>query len=669
MTTLKLGRLVRSVKIERNAVDTAARTVELAFSSETPVERWFGNEVLGHKPGECNLDWLSSGRAPLLLDHHTGQQIGVIERAWIGNDGVGRALARFSESPRADQELKDCAAGIRVNISVGYQIDELELVAVDGGEPGDDDAESVYRATKWTPLEVSTVAIPADMSVGVGRAAGDEAREVPVVTRQNQQQQKRTRVMETEIEKAQRLERERMERENAERAQREADDRARIERERSNGSQAADILRAERQRVADIRALGTAHNQGPLAQEHIEKGTSIELFRGILLATIPSGTPLEKPLADIGMSDKDAKRFSVLRMMLAQLALREGKDPKAVAPFELEASNAVAQRVGVPAKGFYIPMDVQRQEIAPQQRALTVGTNTGAGYFVSTDLMPQDFITLLRNRMMVRAMGATVVSGLVGNVAFPKHATAGTAYWVAEGSGPTASDQVVAQVTMTPRQIMAMTDYSRLLMQQSSLDVENFVRDDLATILALGIDLAALHGTGADNQPTGLAATSGIGSVAGGTNGLAPTWAHIVALETAVAVANADVGATGYLSNAKVRGKLKTTLKNPSGTDGTFIWPDVAGPMPGFGLLNGYKAGTSNQVSSTLTKGNQSASSAIFFGNWADMMIGEWGVLDVLVNPYTGATAGTVRIHVYQSVDIAVRRAASFAAMLDALTA
>lgn len=655
MTTLKLGRLVRSVKIERNAVDTAARTVELAFSSETPVERWFGNEVLGHKPGECNLDWLSSGRAPLLLDHHTGQQIGVIERAWIGNDGVGRALARFSESPRADQELKDCAAGIRVNISVGYQIDELELVAVDGGEPGDDGAESVYRATKWTPLEVSTVAIPADMSVGIGRAAGDDAREVPVVTRQNQQQQKRTKTMETVVPPV---------------APPVVVPPVVTPPVVAPGARDADILRAERQRVADIRALGTAHNQGPLAQEHIEKGTSIELFRGILLATIPSGTPLEKPLAELGMSDKEARQFSVLRMMLAQLALREGKDPKAVAPFELEASNAVAQRVGVPAKGFYIPMDVQRQPVQPSgQRALTVGTNTGAGYFVSTDLMPQDFITLLRNRMMVRAMGATVVSGLVGNVAFPKHATAGTAYWVAEGSGPTASDQVVAQVTMTPRQIMGMTDYSRLLMQQSSIDVENFVRDDLATILALGIDLAALHGTGADNQPTGLAATSGIGSVAGGTNGLAPTWAHIIALETAVAVANADVGATGYLSNAKVRGKLKTTLKNPSGTDASFIWPDVAGPAPGFGLLNGYKAGTSNQVSSTLTKGNQSLSSAIFFGNWADMMIGEWGVLDVLVNPYTGATAGTVRIHVYQSVDIAVRRAASFAAMLDALTA
>ncbi len=654
--SLKLGRQFLAATIVREAVNIADRTVELAFSSEQPVERWWGIEILGHGQGEADLGWLSSGRAPYLVDHDTGQQIGVISRAWIGNDAKGRALARFGTSPRAEQELQDCAAGIRVNVSVGYQIDELTLVEMDGDPDDDGDQDATYRA-KWTPLEISNVAIPADMTVGIGRAAaGDDVREIPVIA--TRQRNKGTENMETVEQKAERLERDRVQREESERLER-----TRVELTTAT----AEATRLERQRVADITALGTRHNKGPLAAEHIAKGTSLEEFRGVMLGAIEPGKALETSRADLGMSDKDAKAFSFLRAMQAQLNPREASR---IAPFELEASEAVAKRVGRQAKGLFIPLDAQRVPLVDVQgRALSVGTAAAGGYAVATDLLAQDFITLLRNRMMVRAMGATMLTGLVGNIAFPKQTAAAAFSWVAEASAPSESDQTLAQLTMSPKEAMGYTDYSRLLMQQSSLDVENFVRSDLASVIALGIDLAGLHGSGSSNQPTGIASTSGIGSEAGGTNGAAPVWANLVNLETDVAAANADVGAMGYLVNAKTRGKLKQTLKNPSGTDATMIWPDVAGPAPGFGMLNGYKAGVSNQVSAALTKGSASGvCSAIFFGNWADLLIGEWGVLDVLVNPYTNATSGGIRVHVYQSVDVGVRRAASFACMLDALS-
>ncbi len=291
--SIKLGRQFLAARIDRTAVDAEKRTVELAFSSETPVARWWGIEILGHEQGEMNLDWLSSGRAPYLVDHDTGQQIGVIERAWLGNDGKGRALARFGTTPRADQELAECAAGIRVNVSVGYQIDELTLVEVEG-DPSDDDVEPTYRA-KWTPLEISNVAIPADMSVGIGRAAaGDDGREVRVIAKRQQEKQ----TMETEQEKAARIERE-----QREQREREAADTARIEAARTEAG------KAERQRVADLLALGERHNQGPLAKEHIEKGTSLAEFRGIMLNTIAPGTALEKPATDLGLSDKEARSF------------------------------------------------------------------------------------------------------------------------------------------------------------------------------------------------------------------------------------------------------------------------------------------------------------------------------------------------------------------------
>lgn len=357
----------------------------------------------------------------------------------------------------------------------------------------------------------------------------------------------------------------------------------------------------------------------------------------------------------IGMSEKDVQQYSLVRAIRAA-ATGNWRD----AGLEMEASHAVAQRMGREPQGFFVPFDVQRGE----RRDLTVGTDTAGGHTVATDLLASSFIDLLRNRMMVRQAGATVLSDLVGDVAIPRQTGGATAYWVAESGAPTESQQTVDQVTMAPKTMGAFTDYSRKLLKQSSLDVEAFVRADLTNVLALAIDLASLHGSGSSNQPTGIASTSGIGSVAGGTNGLAPTWGNIIDLETEVAIDNADIGRLAYMTNAKVRGKLKQTAK-VSSTDSMMVWDSQSPATP----LNGYGAWVTNQVSSALTKGTSSGvCSAIFFGNWADLFIGMWGVLDILVDPYTGGTSGTVRVIALEDVDIAVRHAQSFAAMLDALT-
>jgi HK97 family phage major capsid protein len=215
-------------------------------------------------------------------------------------------------------------------------------------------------------------------------------------------------------------------------------------------------------------------------------------------------------------------------------------------------------------------------------------------------------------------------------------------------------------VALTPNRIGTYTEVSKKLLVQSSLSVELLIRKLLADSIALGIDLAALHGTGSGDQPTGIAATSGIGSVAGGTNGLAPAWSHIVELETDVAVANGDVGKMGYLTNAKVRGKLKQVFTNA--TYGEIpLWKD--------NQVNGYRAEVSNQVSSTLTKGTSDVCSALFFGNWADLLCAFWGGLDMVIDPYTLATTNLTRITANTYADVGVRHAASFSAMLDALTA
>lgn len=372
----------------------------------------------------------------------------------------------------------------------------------------------------------------------------------------------------------------------------------------------------------------------------------------------PSSKPGD---AAIGMSAGDVRRYSLVRAIHA-MATGDWRNAK----LELEASQAVAKRLGFDPQGLFVPYDWLAGN---EQRDLTKGTNTAGGYTVATDLLAQDFIELLRNRVIVMQAGATMLAGLVGDIAIPRQTGGATAYWVAESGAPTESQQTFDQVAMSPKTVGGFTDISRKLLKQSSLNVEEFVRRDLAAVLGLEIDRAGLHGSGANNQPTGVAGTSGIGLVyAGGAatngvnaNGAAPVWADVVNLETEVAVDNADLGALYYITNAKVRGKMKQTAKVAS-TDSMMLWENNNTP------INGYPALVTNQVSSALSKGSADDLSAMFFGNWADLFVGMWGTLDLLVDPYTGGTSGTVRVIALQDVDIAVRHPQSFAACLDMAT-
>ncbi len=203
------------------------------------------------------------------------------------------------------------------------------------------------------------------------------------------------------------------------------------------------------------------------------------------------------------------------------------------------------------------------------------------------------------------------------------------------------------------------------MIYQSSLQIEEWIRRDLTRAIAESIDQAAISGSGSGNEPEGILNVTGIGAVVGGTDGLAPTWDHIVELETQVAVDDADVGSLGYLTNSKVRGKLKRTFVD-SGSNAERVWDNRSASSP----LNGYKAGITNLVPSDLDKGSSSGvCSAIVYGNFADLLIGMWGdSVNVIVNPYSKDTESIVRITAFSFADVAVRHAQSFSAMQDALT-
>lgn len=601
---LDKGRAERAFLVERAAINEDDRTAVLAFASEAPYERWWGVEILDVTATSMRQSRLRSG-ANLLCDHDHKDVVGVIESVEIGADRVGRAVVRFGKSARAEEVWQDVKDGIRRNVSVGYMVHKAQLVeTVDGVE--------TYRITDWEPFEVSLVSVPADASVGVGRSLEDASPEPEAAP---------ASVEPTPIEPVE-------------------------------VKTMSDVKVIEqRNHAAEITAIaGTMPGGAELAMSAIQRGLTVEQFQVEAIRHL-STKPV--PTADIGMDKKEVRRYSMMRAINA-LSNPGDRAAQDAAAFERECSEAAAQKMGKQARGFMVPSEVQHRD-------LTVGTATAGGNLVATDLLSGSFIDALRDSMVIDGLGARFLTGLVGNIAIPKLTGSASAYWVAENTAPTESQQTIGQVTMSPKTVGAYTDISRRLLLQSSLDVEGMVQNDIAQILGLAIQQAAISGSGASNQPSGIL-TQVTPSVIGGTNGLAPTWGNIVQLESDVAVANADVGTLAYLTNAKVRGKLKTTSK-VSGQNG-FVWE--SGDTP----LNGYRAGVTNAVPSNLTKGTSSGvASAIIFGNWADLVIGMWGALDLTVDPYSGSAAGTVRIVALQDVDIALRNVVSFATMVDALTA
>lgn len=605
---------------ERAVIDEQARTVTLAFASETPVPRYWGVEILDCEARSIRMDRLNSGCA-LLVNHDTEDQVGVIESVQIGADKVARAVVRFGKSVRASEIFQDVVDGIRRNVSVGYQIHDAKLESESEGV-------GTYRVTDWEPYEISIVPVPADIKSGIGRSAEQpitpNSPEI-IMSDDNKTPAPAAPVIDT----------------------------SKITAEATRSG-----AEGERKRIADITTgagqLAKYEGVREVASEAIRSGWSMDQFRAKALELVTS-KPL--PTADIGMSNNEVRQYSMVRALHA-MANPTDQRAREAAAFEFEVSGAAADKQNRSVKGILVPFDVLKAQRADD---LVKGTANKGGNLVATDLLTGNFIDLLRNAMVINRMGAQFLTGLVGNIAIPRQTGGATAYWVAESGTGSNSSQSFDQVPMSPKTLLGRTQISRKLLLQSSLDVESFVRGDLATVLGLAMQAAAIKG-GGSNEPTGILGTSGIGSVVGGTNGLAPTWANIVALETAVAIANADVGTLGYLTNAAVRGTLKTTAKM-SNTIAQAVWGEGNTP------LNGYQAGVTNAVPSNGTKGTGTALSSIIFGNFADLIFGIWGGLELQVDPYSSGDSGSIIVRAFQDADIAVRHPESFSAMTDAITA
>ena len=426
-----------------------------------------------------------------------------------------------------------------------------------------------------------------------------------------------------------------------------------------------EAMAAERSRISTITAIGEKHGMADLARTLVDNGRSIEEARTAFLDKIEAKQqPINQGTGQVDLSQKEQRDYSLVRAINASIS-GNWKD----AGLEREVSSEIERQTGKSTSGFFMPHNLQMDTRA----AYAVGASGTGGALVATNLLASSFIDVLRNNALIMNMGPTLLTGLVGNVSLPRQTAATGTYWVTEASSITEAEATFDTVTLSPKQIGARSQYSRLALQQTTPDIEMLVRNDLAKVMALGIDLAAISGSGSSGQPTGILNTSGIGSVAMGTNGAAFTDSasgstsgldQLINLEKAVDVANALNGSLYYLTNAKVVSALKK-LKTAYGE---YLWESVDGnTVDGTpGSINGYRVMRSNQVSSALTKGSGTSLSALIFGNFQELLIGMWGALEVLPNPYgSGYNAGSVDIRAMQTCDIAVKHAASFAAITD----
>jgi len=623
--------------------------IAIALSSESPVERfdwWTGEryfEVLDHSQGAVDLSRAEEG-LPFLLDHSARAQIGIIEEIRLDQDRKLRGMVRMGNHPDAGWVEKDMRSGIRTKISVGY-------------DPGEQ-----YEATKekegkiptrtyrgWTPYEGSSVAIPADMTVGIDRTAVPAA-PIPESTPATGRKPEERRMPE-EIQTP-------------------------ATPPTGGGPSAAE------QRERDVRTLGQYAAEFPEAREllptWLERGVgpsqALKEVQERQLERLRKQPP-QPPPGHVDLSPKEVKLYDITK------AIRSHIDPsdrrmREAAGLEFEVSNEIAKRTGRAARGFFVPMNmpVDLQAAArfnpklmedPIVRASVVGNIAGTsslgGAGVQTTIV--GFVDLLRARTKVVALGAQMLTGLTDTIAFVRQLTPNTLQWTGENpsTANTLSAATIEQFTMSPKTGMSSTAYSRQFLTQSSFDVNAFVMNDLTLVNAIGVDSAAINGSGTA-QPVGLRSITNVTIQTIGANGAAAAWADVVGAETNVANQNADIGTMAWLTNPSVRGKWKTTLKSTT-AGSLYLWSDEQ-------TVNGYRAEVSTSIPNNLTQGTSTTICSIaVFGVWSEMLIGEWGgAMDVVVDPYTYVQQNMVQIVTALMVDVNVRHPKAFDIQIGLLT-
>lgn len=627
--TMQVGIQYRNAPVAvRAAEGDAPATMTVALSSEYPVLRfdWMTGErymeVLSHEPSDVDLSRAARG-LPLLMDHDSTRQAGRLMNVRV-EDGRLVADMKFSRSQLGQEAEQDVTDGIREEVSIGYRV--LRMTKV-----GEEDGVPVMRA-QWMPYEGTLTAVPADPTVGVGREADRAAFVVPVILPEDSARKAEEATMADEKQAAPAPETTR-----------------------------AVVDESGRKAAAEIAALCASQGKADRASKFIADGLSVEQAKAVLFDEAVRQSKAEAPSFEL--SPREEKAYSLLRAIGAAT-----EDNWTNAGFEKEVNDHLADLAGKRGStSIFIPTQMQ-------VRALGSTTSGSGAEFKFNEEKP--FTDLLREKMVVSAAGATVLTGLGGPAIFPVQTAAGAASWRTEipGSDLSDTDSTYSTVALTAKTVQRNTAISRQsLFINASYDMEALVRSDLAAVLALAIDAAAING-GTSNAPTGLLSNTSISTVTLGANAGTITYAALVNLEKTVAQGNADIGRLACVTNAQQRAQARQ-VQQFSGTNGVPLW--VGGANGGDGQMavgeilgpNGYSAYVSQNVPANLTKGTSTTiCSAWIFGNWAELLVGSFGPsFELIVDPYSKKKQALIEITAMMYADVAVRHAASFAKIQDAL--
>lgn len=626
---VNLGLCLREAAFDTRAIDTEARTVELSFSSEEPYDRWWGREILGHEETEVRLSRLQNG-APLLFNHDRDKHIGVVSDVTLENQR-GKSVVRFGNSEFANEKFQDVQDGILTKVSVGYAIHKAVLVEET------DEGPDTYRITDWEPMEVSLVTIPADDSVGVGRGAEYleslqrefEAVETTIdagVRKEARKQAGKADAQQTETPKP-------------EQVHVEVKDMTHEVDQAAIDAATKEAGNAERARVREIAAIGEQYGgsypeirqaaQAAMKDPEVTAGS----FAQKALDMLSTANPVDlTPRTELGLTEKETKQYSLMRALRAQLT-GNWKD----AAFERECSDEIMERVGRDPSGFFVPFEVQGRGF--ESRALTAGGSATGAELVGTEHLAGSFIDTLRPNSVVAGLNATMLPGLVGNVSIPRLTSNATFAFVAEDAASGDNDPATGSLTLSPKILAGGVPMSRTLLKQSAPSVEQMITANLAKGAALGLDLAAMEGSGAANNPTGIVNTTSVPTSTIASAG-SPTWTELVEFETDVDAGDGLMGTLAYVTTPAVKGNMKVTKKDAG--SGIFLCEN--------NMANGYDVLTSSQLTAN----------TIIFGNFEEVILAMWGVLDIRADEATKATSGGLVLRAFLDADIGVKHAASF---------
>jgi HK97 family phage major capsid protein len=622
--------LERVVTFDLEARAEGSETIPVVISSDAVVMVEDGPEILVHTREAIDL---RRAPLPIIATHGRGQvNVGRIDNIRI-EGGRMRGDARFGERDEAAGYKKDVLSGVISSVSVGYARMHAKVRS-----------DGVLVTDRWMPSHAAMVAEPADINAGFFRSAGEPA--VDFVIEQEPEAVVTAAVRDAVITPAG------IPAEPKERAMSEVvtAPAGAPSAENSSIQMGVDLAAVERLRIKELQLLGKSHElPSETVARWIDDGITSQQAAPEVLKHIRDAAAknVRNVPTNLGMSQDEVKRYSITRAIKACVE----KSWAAVAPYEADVSRAVAARIGRSNTGehtFFVPLDVQwaaaeRQMQQQMQRDLIVGTNTIGGYLVGTNTM--SFIEMLRNRSVVMRLGATTMPGLVGSVSIPKQTGAATAYWFASEAGTaTESTPAFGQLALTPKTVGGYVELSRQLLLQSTPNAEGIVNSDLARVIGLAVDAAAIAGPGTAGQPTGITGATGVGT-ANPSTGTAVTYADMIRFQTTVAASNAMMPGFAYVTTPTVAGVY---MGKPRFTNSdTPIW--------GGNILDGQVVGARAMTSL------QVGSGTVLGGDFSQVVIGEWGVLEIEANPYAQFQSGIVGVRALYSCDVGVRYGAAFA--------